>query len=71
MIVLSGTPLDATALLAAVADDEHGGTALFIGTTRREAGDGEVTTLVYEAYDELAIAENHLSITSESFCHLS
>jgi molybdopterin synthase catalytic subunit len=57
MIALTGDPLDPAALLAEVADDEHGGTALFIGTTRREAGAGEVSALAYEAYDELALAE--------------
>lgn len=59
MIALTAEPLDPAALLAAVAGDEHGGTALFVGTTRREAGsgDGEVAALVYEAYEELALAE--------------
>jgi molybdopterin synthase catalytic subunit len=57
MIALSDEPLDPAALLAAVADDEHGGTALFVGTTRREAGLQPVGELVYEAYPELALAE--------------
>ena len=38
MIALRDTPLDPAALLAAVADPEHGGTAAFVGTTRRESG---------------------------------
>lgn len=57
MIALTGAPLDPAALLAAVADDEHGGKALFVGTTRREAGEAEVSALAYEAYEELALAE--------------
>lgn len=57
MIALSDAPLDPAAALAAVGDDEHGGTALFIGTTRREAGEEPVDALVYEAYEELALAE--------------
>lgn len=58
MIVLRDTPLDPAALLAAVSDAEHGGTALFIGTTRREADGGRaVAALHYEAYAELALAE--------------
>lgn len=57
MIALSDKPLDVAAVLAAVGDDEHGGTALFLGTTRREAGGDEVATLEYEAYEELALAE--------------
>lgn len=57
MSELTDAPIDPAALLAEVADDEHGGTALFVGTTRREAGAREVVELVYEAYEELALAE--------------
>jgi molybdopterin synthase catalytic subunit len=57
MIVLSPDPLDPAALLAAVADPAHGGTAAFVGTTRREGELREVVELRYEAYEELAIAE--------------
>ena len=57
MIALTGEPLDLAALLAAVADPEHGGTATFTGTTRREGGDRAVAALFYEAYEELALAE--------------
>ena len=57
MIALTGEGLDQAALLAAVADPEHGGTATFIGTTRREGGDRAVAALFYEAYEELALAE--------------
>lgn len=57
MIALRDTPLDPAALLAAVADPDHGGTALFVGTTRREAGVREVVELRYEAYEELALTE--------------
>lgn len=57
MIVLTGEPLDPAALVAAVADPDHGGTATFIGTTRRESGEREVLELRYEAYEELAVSE--------------
>jgi molybdopterin synthase catalytic subunit len=57
MILLTPDPLDAAALVAAVADPDHGGTATFIGTTRREGGAREVAELRYEAYEELAEAE--------------
>jgi len=57
MIALTGEPLDLAALLAAVADPEHGGTATFVGTTRREGGGRAVAALFYEAYEELALAE--------------
>lgn len=57
MIRLSDGPLDAAGLLAAVADAEHGATALFVGTTRHEGGDRPVEALQYEAYEELALAE--------------
>ncbi|WP_217914918.1 molybdenum cofactor biosynthesis protein MoaE [Miltoncostaea marina] len=57
MIGLNEGPIDPAAVLAAVADPDHGGTALFVGTTRREAGEREVAELFYEAYEELALAE--------------
>lgn len=57
MIALSATPIDHAALVAAVADPEHGGIATFIGTTRRESDERPVETLRYEAYEELALAE--------------
>ena len=57
MILLTPHPIDAAALVAAVAAPDHGGTATFIGTTRREGGAREVAELRYEAYEELAEAE--------------
>ena len=57
MNALSPEPLDIAALIAAVADPDHGATASFVGTTRREGGLREVAELRYEAYEELAIAE--------------
>ena len=49
---LSPRPLDPAASLARVADGEHGGTALFVGTTRGEAG--RVLRLEYEAFPGMA-----------------
>jgi molybdopterin synthase catalytic subunit len=57
MIRLTPAALDAMELVAAVADPDHGGTATFLGTTRREGGLREVAELRYEAYEELALAE--------------
>ena len=57
MIALSPEPLDVAALIAAVADPDHGATTSFVGTTRREGGLREVAELRYEAYEELAMAE--------------
>ncbi len=57
MIALTPDPLEPAALVAAVADPDHGGTATFLGTTRREGGLREVAELRYEAYEELAYAE--------------
>jgi molybdopterin synthase catalytic subunit len=57
MIALSGEPIALAPLLDAVADPEHGGTATFVGTTRRQAGERAVAALRYEAYEELALAE--------------
>ena len=57
MISVTTEALEPMALVAAVADPDHGGTATFLGTTRRQAGRREVAELRYEAYEELAIAE--------------
>lgn len=57
MIVLTPEPLDPMALVAAVGDPEHGGTATFLGSPRREEGGREVVELRYEAYEELAATE--------------
>lgn len=57
MIALQDTPLDPAALIAEVSDAEHGGTALFLGTTRRDESEREVIELRYEAYEELALTE--------------
>lgn len=54
---LTSAPISLEALLAAVADPEHGGTASFLGTTRREVGTRAVRALEYEAYGPLAGAE--------------
>lgn len=57
MIELRDDQIDAGPLLAAVANPEHGASATFIGTTRRESGERAVAALHYEAYEELALAE--------------
>ncbi len=57
MIALRDTSLDTAALLASVSDPEHGGTALFVGTTRRESDGRPVAALRYEVYEELALTE--------------
>lgn len=55
MTHLTHSPLDAAALLATVMGPERGGTAIFLGTVRDEAG--QVTGIEYSAYDEMAEAE--------------
>jgi molybdopterin synthase catalytic subunit len=49
--------LDPSAALAAVVGPERGGTAIFVGTTRREADMREVTAIEYEAHAGLARQE--------------
>lgn len=56
-VTLTRDPLSVDALIASVAGPEHGGIAVFIGTTRREADRLEVVALEYEAYEELALTE--------------
>ncbi|MDX2170866.1 MAG: molybdopterin converting factor subunit 1 [Deltaproteobacteria bacterium] len=50
-------PIDAAAVTAAVADPATGATCTFIGTTRDHNDGRQVTTLEYEAYPEMALAE--------------
>jgi len=50
-------PLSIDEALAFVADPSAGGTCVFIGTVRDSAADGaDVTGLLYESWDELAVA---------------
>lgn len=56
-VALTAEPLTLDALIAHVGDPEHGGTATFTGTTRREEGLRDVVALDYQAYDGLARAE--------------
>lgn len=54
---LTHETLSVDALLAQVADARHGGTAVFLGTTRADSGADEVVALEYEAYATLASTE--------------
>ncbi len=54
---LSRDPLDVAALLASVEGVDLGGTAVFLGTVRRSAEDGDVAGIEYSAYDAMAEAE--------------
>ena len=55
MTHLTRSPLDAAALLATVMGPARGGTAVFLGTVRDDAG--VVTGIEYSAYEEMAEAE--------------
>jgi molybdopterin synthase catalytic subunit len=57
MLGLTRDPIDVTRLLAAVAHPAAGGTALFLGTVRRGADDGPVTSIDYSAYEAMAQGE--------------
>ncbi len=59
MIEITRSPIDIEAVEAAVGDPEHGGSALFLGTTRAESEVREVTAITYDVYEELALAEMH------------
>ena len=54
---LTHDPLDVPALLAEVADEGCGGTAVFVGTVRRSAEDGAVEGIDYSGYEAMAEAE--------------
>jgi molybdopterin synthase catalytic subunit len=49
--------IDASALLEDVAAASCGATALFLGTVRRSAEDGDIEGIEYSAYPEMAEAE--------------
>lgn len=57
MIALTRTPIDVIAVQRTVAHDDHGGLAIFIGTTRGDDPAGTVAALDYDAYETLAVAE--------------
>jgi molybdopterin synthase catalytic subunit len=54
---LTDTAIDVARLLSEVADPGAGGTVLFLGTVRRSAEDGDVESIEYSAYREMAGAE--------------
>ena len=57
MFEIVSEPIDAAAVTAAVADPATGATVTFIGTTRDHNDGRQVTTLEYEAYPAMALAE--------------
>jgi len=54
---LTDQPIDVGSLIAAVASDGSGGTVAFLGTVRRSPEDGDVASIEYSAYREMAAAE--------------
>lgn len=57
-IALQASPIEVTAVLAAVEDEQTGGVAFFLGMTRRETKSGlELLGLDYEAYPEMALRQ--------------
>jgi len=54
---LTNAPIGAAALLAEIASPACGATTLFLGTVRRSAEDGDVASIEYSAYSEMAEAE--------------
>lgn len=57
MIRIQTQPIDVDALLTAVADDDCGASVLFTGQTRRWTGETETSSLFYEAFEKMAIAQ--------------
>lgn len=56
LVRITPEPLSVDEALAFVADPGAGGTCVFLGTVRDHSGEGSVTGLTYEAWDELATA---------------
>jgi molybdopterin synthase catalytic subunit len=55
-VMLTREPIDASTLLAAVADGKAGGNVLFVGTTRGLTDGVATTSLAYDAHEPLAHA---------------
>jgi len=65
LVRVSADPLSVDEALAFIADPSAGGSCVFVGTVRDAGADGvEVTSLRYEAWDELAV-ERLRSIADE------
>lgn len=63
MLFLTREPIDPVRLVNAVAADEHGATASFIGVVRNHQDGRPVTRLEYSAYDAMAEAECQRIVT--------
>lgn len=61
-------PIDAEEALSFVADPAAGGTCVFLGTVRDHSGDGGVTGLSYEAWEEQALRRLEV-LAEEMFEH--
>ena len=57
MIEIVQTVIDEQKVLDSVKDDDCGACVLFIGTTRRMTEGRETVTLVYEAYQDMAVSK--------------
>jgi molybdopterin synthase catalytic subunit len=57
MIHISSTPIDASQVLEAVADQRCGASLLFVGTTRAETNGNLTRELEYECYEPMARQE--------------
>ncbi len=62
MVRLQSEPIDIAAVVASVAEPEHGGLATFLGSTRAETARRPVIALEYQAHDELAVVELQLIV---------
>ncbi len=54
---LTDRPIDVGQLTAAVASAGAGGTVVFLGTVRRSPDDGDIASIEYSAYREMAVEE--------------
>jgi len=71
LVKIVNLPIDMGEILASVAHDRAGGTAIFVGTTRSFSQDGAterpVSHLVYEAYEPMALkVMNDLAASARS-----
>ena len=60
MIAITSAPIDISAVRAAVQDDGFGAIVVFEGVGRDNADGRRVTSLAYEAYEEMSLREMKL-----------
>jgi len=57
MVKLTYDPIDVNSVIESLKNEEAGSIVVFIGEPRKGKGDGNVTSIIYTAYEEMAESE--------------